>query len=149
MGLAQGFEIYQSSSNKKNRLGKKLIGKVNAATKWIVENPGGKFFLFLHTFEVHHPYTPRPEYLELFDPNYSGDLPDRISVGLLREINKGKRIINDQDRDHIISAYDAEIRSMDEAFGNFVDFLKRCGLYDNTMIIFTSDHGEEFGEHGK
>ena len=46
-------------------------------------------------------------------------------------------------------AYDTEIRSVDAALGGLVADLKAAGLYDRTLLIVTSDHGEEFGEHGK
>jgi len=104
--------------------------------------------LFLHTYEVHHPYTPKEEYLALFDADYSGDLPSSISRELLLEINDNKLAINESDKKHIIDTYDAEIKSMDDSFIVLIDFLKENNLYDNTIIIFTSDHGEEFSEHG-
>ncbi len=80
---------------------------------------------------------------------YDGLLPNQIKAKLLRDINIGKKTITDADRTHIIATYDAEIRSMDAAFGSLIDGLKKRGLYDNTFIIFTSDHGEELGEHGR
>ncbi|HVQ30562.1 MAG TPA: sulfatase-like hydrolase/transferase, partial [Vicinamibacteria bacterium] len=78
-----------------------------------------------------------------------GPLPDRITVDLLRQIDRGTVRVEDRDRQHLIDAYDAEIRSMDRAFGVFVSFLKEKGLYDPALIVVTSDHGEEFGEHGR
>jgi arylsulfatase A-like enzyme len=116
--------------------------------EWLENNWEDKFFLFLHTYETHHPYTPKRKYLKLFESNYNGTLPEHISVELIKQINKGKIKINDEDKKHIINAYDAEIRSMDDSFGVLIDFLKERKLYEKTLIIFTSDHGEEFGEHG-
>ena len=97
---------------------------------------------------THHPYTPEDKYLDIFETEYSGNLPKHISVPLIRDINEGKQEINEADQQHIINTYDAEIRSMDDSFGQLMNYLKKKNLYDNTMIIFTSDHGEEFGEHG-
>jgi arylsulfatase A-like enzyme len=51
--------------------------------------------------------------------------------------------------EHIVNPYDAEIRSMDNALEHLLAFLRENSIYDNTMIVFTSDHGEEFGEHGR
>jgi len=48
----------------------------------------------------------------------------------------------------IEGAYDAEIRSMDRALGKLLSLLEDLGLADSTLVVFTSDHGEEFGEHG-
>ena len=67
---------------------------------------------------------------------------------LEREINRKELQIDDSDLGHIINAYDAEIRSMDFGLGILVEALRQRGIYDDTLIVFTSDHGEEFGEHG-
>jgi arylsulfatase A-like enzyme len=140
-GFDRGFDKHESSKGN-------FMSKVNAAKPWLIKKKGQKFFLFLHTYETHHPYTPRPEYLEMFDKNYKGQLPQDISGEILTDINEGRLKITEADKQHIINAYDAEIYSMDKAFKALVDFLKKNGLYDKTIIIFTSDHGEEFGEHG-
>jgi arylsulfatase A-like enzyme len=148
-GFDQGFDLYSSFPGRIDHLDKVFIGKVEAVMDWIKNNPNEKFFAFLHTFEVHHPYTPEKEYLRMFDSSYSGALGGHISRELLANINEGRLEMSAEDKQHIINAYDGEIFSMDKAFGVLVDFLKKEGLYENTLIIFTSDHGEEFGEHGR
>jgi arylsulfatase A-like enzyme len=127
---------------------------VASACTSIDETAGEPFFLFLHTYEVHHPYTPADEYLSLFkDEAYSGPLPDEIGISEhLRPINsnrpENRMAIGPSDLAHIIATYDAEIRSMDDAFGTLRDCLLDASRYHDTMIILTSDHGEEFDEHG-
>jgi len=74
---------------------------------------------------------------------------DVIYATLIENINHGKIEIDDGDLQHIVNAYDASIRSVDAAFQGLLDFLKEAGFYDNTLIIVTSDHGEEFNERGK
>ncbi len=142
-GLDQGFDFYEQPGAKDFR------DIVRPATAWLDRRPDKPFFLFLHTYETHHPYEPPARFLELFDEGYEGELPDEISVDLLREINREEHVLAEGDLEHIVNAYDAEIRSMDEALGRLVAYLKEQDLYDDTMIVFTSDHGEEFGEHGK
>ena len=144
-GFDQGFDLYHSFPKTSQGT---LKNRANRAMEWIKKNRGEKFFMFLHTYEVHHPYTPKEEYLALFDADYAGALPSSISRDLLLEINDNKRSISESDKNHIISTHDAEIKSVDDSFLVLLDFLKENGLYDNTLIIFTSDHGEEFGEHG-
>lgn len=141
--LDQGFEIYNSD------VVGRFINTVNISQQWLDDNPGEKFFLFMHTYEVHHPYLPKEPFSSMFKNDYSGPLPDHITIELLKDINAGKVTIDEADKAHIISRYDAEIRSMDDAFGKFLAYLKSKGLYDKAIIIVTSDHGEEFGEHGK
>ena len=65
-------------------------------------------FLFLHTYEIHHPYYPDPEILARFDPDYAGTLGDRIPVSLLTAINNGEMTIDAADRRRIEAAYAAE-----------------------------------------
>ena len=104
--------------------------------------------MFLHTYELHHPYTPKPEDLASIGAEYDGSLAKHISVDLLMRINDGDVEIETGDLEHIISTYDAELRSVDTAFGRLIDFLHEEELYDDAIIVFTSDHGEEFGERG-
>lgn len=148
-GFDQGFDLYSSFPSEGEHLDKAFITKVESAIDWIKNNPNEKFFAFLHTYEVHHPYTPKKEYLHLFENSYSGALPEHISKDLLTDINEGRVKMSTEDKQHIINTYNAEIFSMDKAFSVLLDFLKKQSLYDNTLIIFTSDHGEEFNEHGK
>ena len=148
-GLNQGFDIYQSMNPKNKAYDLVFSVIVDKTAEWLDNRHDNQtFFLFLHTYETHHPYTPAKEYLKLFESGYKGNLPDHISVKLIDQINKGEITLNDEDKKHILNAYDAEIRMMDDSFGRLTDLLKKKKLYDNTMIIFTSDHGEEFGEHG-
>ena len=142
-GFDRGFENYVTDRD--NDI---LEAKVDEAIEWLDENGDEKFFMFLHTYEVHDPYQPRPGYLELFESDYAGDIGNDIGVKLLAEINSGRRSIDSADLEHIKNAYDAEIRSMDDAFERLLVYLKERGLYDDTIIVLTSDHGEEFGEHG-
>lgn len=147
-GLDQGFDLYDCETEKIERdyLNFKTI--VDKSINWMEKNQKEKFFMFLHTYETHHPYVPKKQHLELFESNYSGSLPENISIELIEKINRGEIQLTDEDREHIVNSYDAEIVSMDLAFGALLDYLKEKNLYEKTLIIFTSDHGEEFGEHG-
>ncbi len=142
-GLAQGFDHYFKPEDAPY-----FSDTVRHGVRWMEENGDQPFFLFLHNYEVHHPYEPRIEHQELLGIEYDGELSDVIDKELLDEINKGGREIEEEDLAHIVSMYDAEIRSMDQGFEALVAYLRERGIYDNTLIVFTSDHGEEFGEHG-
>ena len=111
---------------------------VDEAIHWIENieiNRRERFFLFLHTYELHHPYTPIPEALEAIGADYDGSLPKDISVDLLRRINDGDVELEASDLEHIISSYDAELRSVDTAFGHFIDFLREEELYDELLRV--------------
>lgn len=107
-GLDQGFEVYEEVNGS-------FADTVARATAWIEGHPENDFFLFLHSYAVHHPYTPSKESLALLEPAYEGPLPDEISVELLKRINAGEVKISDRDLEHIKNTYDAEIRDMDAA----------------------------------
>jgi arylsulfatase A-like enzyme len=142
-GLDRGFEIYGV-----NQGGADFQAAVEAGLEWLARDHRRPSFLFLHTYEVHHPYEPEPELLAIFDDGYDGFLAPHVSKEDLERINRGETAIGRRDLDHIIAAYDAEIRSVDEAFAALVAGLEELGLDDDALIVFTSDHGEELGEHG-
>jgi arylsulfatase A-like enzyme len=148
-GLGRGFNHYRSvlvgpgSSS--------LASQVAHAAAWLRGHRGLPFFLFLHTYQVHHPYTPDARHLAMIEgAPYRGPLPaGETPLAVLDQINLGYLPLGRADLRHIVATYDAQIRAMDDGFGELISFLKEQGLYGQTMIVFTSDHGEEFGEHGR
>lgn len=104
---------------------------LDRGARWLRENHDRRRFLFLHTFEVHTPYAPPPGFQALFlesgwDPKPLRRLPERF-----RPIE-----------------YDREIRYTDAQLERFFGELEAEGLLADTVVILTSDHGEEFLEHG-
>ena len=63
-------------------------------------------------------------------------------------MNEGKRKMNEAEREYLLSQYDGEIAYLDSQIGVFLRELSELGVYDNSLIILTSDHGESFYEHG-
>jgi arylsulfatase A-like enzyme len=153
LGMANGFELYSSIRPPGFRGPEYHFADVVAeATGWLAghDAAAAPLFVFLHSYEVHHPYTPAARFREMMEPTpYQGPLPAaETDMKTLLAIRAGSLRIGPRDLQHIVATYDGEIRSMDEAFGRLVDFLKRTGRYDPALIVFTSDHGEEFNEHG-
>jgi arylsulfatase A-like enzyme len=142
-GLDQGFDDYVQPETQT------FAETVEHSLEWLAAAGGEPFFMFLHSYEPHHPYDPEPEDLAVFEQDYAGELPDEIGVELLRSINQGDVEIDEADLAHIVATYDAEILSVDRGFARLAEGLKALDLYDDTLIVFTSDHGEEFGEHGR
>jgi arylsulfatase A-like enzyme len=102
------------------------------------------FFLFLHYFDVHYDYDPPELYWRRFDPDYHGDFTGRDFI-------HNRRIHADMDaRDlhHLVARYDGEILFTDEHVGRVINALDHNGLGRNTVVVVTSDHGDEFFEHG-
>jgi arylsulfatase A-like enzyme len=142
-GIAQGFDIYKTE-----RKGDVFSRTVERALPSLARHGDGRLFLFLHTYEVHGPYTPSRACLRKLGPAPESDLPRRLNNELRERINRGEVSIEPEDVRAVVHAYDAEIRSMDEGFGKLIRILKGVGIYDRSLIVFTSDHGEEFREHG-
>lgn len=110
---------------------------------------GERFFLFLHTYSIHDPYTPPERYRRLFWP---GEPPPGVfdSIGQnLRAANCGEIPVTPEIVAYFASQYDGSIRYVDDVLARFWGRLEELGLADVTTLILTSDHGEAFYEHGK
>jgi arylsulfatase A-like enzyme len=114
------------------------------AIDFISEHREQPFFLFLHYFDVHYDYIPPEDYWRRFDPDYRGSL---AADAYMR--NAAIRAdMETRDLEHVIALYDGEILFTDERVGHVIEALDRNGLADETLVVVTSDHGQEFFEHG-
>ena len=103
------------------------------------------FFLYAHATDPHIPYTPSEPFRSRFAPEVDP------KIGLLhnvRAVIQGEIPPTEAMRRDLIDLYDAEIAFNDHHFGRLIDRLKELGLYDTSLIILVSDHGEEFLDHG-
>jgi arylsulfatase A-like enzyme len=101
---------------------------------------GRPFFAFLNLFDAHTPYLPPSPY----DTAFGGKSSRGNAMHLER---KDWEWTPDQVRAEQ-NAYDGAIAYMDEVIGNLLEDLERRGQLSNTLVVITSDHGEEFMEHG-
>jgi arylsulfatase A-like enzyme len=147
MGLGQGFASYQAMWEKA-RPGA-FAAKVGRALAVLAEPDPRPLFLFLHTYEVHFPYRPERKILEQLDPGYTGPLGDHIEIATLQRINEGELAIDERDARRILACYDGELASVDTAFGRLARAVAERDGQRPTVLLLTSDHGEEFGEHGR
>lgn len=126
--------------------------------EWILERCAKRkdrpFFLAVGFFRPHTPYVAPKKYFEMYPldemPVVQGvkedqqDIPPAGLASYKREQDK----LTDDLRRQAVQAYYASISFMDAQVGRVVDALDRLGLADNTVIVFTSDHGYHMGEHG-
>ncbi len=108
-----------------------------------------RFFVFLHTYSVHDPYRPPPEWVARFwpGPPPPGALaPDGPEFG---RRNREKLPTSSAELDYLRALYDASIAYVDSELERLWGELERSGLADQLTLVITSDHGEEFGEHGR
>ena len=118
----------------------------NYASQWIKANQDKPFFLFLHTFQIHGPYdTPPPWNKKFLHENAKWT---RIALRKYLESWEKEPNFTPEEIQNIIDLYDAEIFYTDATLiKNLIETLKSTGIFDQTMLIVTSDHGEEFYEH--
>lgn len=154
IGFGDGFDVYDNEDQVWEN-----------ALNWLDNNYESKFFLFLHTFKVHSPYLPPPPYNTMFSTNYDGKIIDSEKALLAyfrnnykdgeefpgshhlfwEQVNKS----DPRDVEQVIALYDGVIRFMnDRLVGRLLNKLRKYNLVENTLLLFTSDHGEEFLQHG-
>jgi arylsulfatase A-like enzyme len=135
-GFAQGFERYDAGIPKKGATirrshweGHPVAGgfdrraprTVRLARQWLEQRSGERpFFLFVHLFDPHFPYSAPPPF--------------------------GRRFVRGARSS--LEAYDGEVAYADHSLGRLLDALDELGLADSTLVVFTADHGEGLGQHG-
>lgn len=143
-GLARGFEHFEYVQELIRRA--KPSGVENRALGWIAKQAHEPFFLFVHYYDVHSDYVSEPQYERQFVRT-----EERVANGetmQLMRFREGKVKLSEHDAEHLRDLYDAGIRQLDEGLDRLVEALRSRGLLDTTLIVITSDHGEEFLEHG-
>jgi arylsulfatase A-like enzyme len=139
---------------------------VPPAVDWITEHHERKMFLLVQGYDTHCPFTPKPPYDKMFAPGYTGTLdfsscfwtfdrtepifvdgqrrwPVKIS-GKQRET-----LMTDRDVEHMLALYDGEIAQADSYLAALFKALDAPALAARTIVIFMSEHGDLFGEHGR
>ena len=123
----------------------------NKAMEWLDDRRGDRrddrpFFLYLHATDPHAPYWPPANWRERFAADVDPALGEHERVAEL-EWNPAARMPGVAD--DLRALYDAEVAFLDHRFGRLTSYLRDAGLYDDMVIVVISDHGEEFGEHGR
>ena len=142
-GFQQGFELYDVDRQRAPMMTGKLLG-------WIDEvGRDAPFFAFVNLMDAHRPYNtlPLPEGapagLPAPSPEPPGALLDRLVEAVLgHDEPPDPQLVAD-----VVGQYDHALAWLDRAVGQVCDGLRSRGLYDDTLLIVTSDHGEYFGEH--
>jgi arylsulfatase A-like enzyme len=136
----QGFHYYREMVLEK---GEVVTSSFNAWTKKHRKKP---FFAYLHYMDTHVPYNAPQEFSQIFglkdDTLFTPGDFKTMDVRLLGEMGLSK-----DDKQSLVNLYDAAIKYFDSSFARIVDNLRKLGILNKTIIILTSDHGEEFWEH--
>lgn len=163
--LHQGFEVLHEVGSVKVQPVSKTSGPyVDRLLGWLEGHRETPFFVLLHLFDPHYPYRPQPPYDTLWNhPDDAEEQPRRlaqvrghITDPLMRAINMptdGEVRAAGLEPDEFMRPwrgwYDASLRALDDNLGRLVAGLEKLGLSQDVVIAFTSDHGEEFFDHGR
>ena len=148
-GFDQGWDHYTNYI----REGKSTEAKdvFEEAGNWIEEHRSARFFAYIQTIDPHVPYDPPGQFVKMYDPGeYEGQVRPRMTGDLLE---KAKRrppevVFDAKDKRRLLALHDGEITQHDRHFGTFLERLAALGLAEDTLVVVTSDHGEEFDDHG-
>ena len=141
-GFRRGFDHFKQMEESTSRPGTHVPvwRAVDETLEWLQRiGPEDSFFVFLHVTDPHAPYAP-PEHLR---QQFATEAP--LGPGIL---DNNEPAGDGHTTQSLEDLYDAEIAFVDEHFGRMLDQLDRRGFLDDTLVVFVSDHGEEFMDHG-
>jgi arylsulfatase A-like enzyme len=122
---------------------------INASNATDANNPNNgdsRFFLWVHFFDPHYPWTPPSPWDQLYDTGYTGRYDG--SMGFIYEMREGVFAPDARDVQYLRALYGSEVSFADHYIGQVLGYLAREGLLDNTIVVLTADHGEALGERG-
>jgi arylsulfatase A-like enzyme len=137
-GLDEGFDHLDFQQDRK------AVDVADRAIELLDRLGDRPFFVFLHLYDPHWHYDPPEAQRKLFEKPYAGKL-----TGLWQDFKDRTRAnTSPADLEHLLALYDGEIRYADDQVGRILDHIKARRLDRGTLVVITSDHGEEFLEHG-
>ncbi len=144
-GIGQGFRTFDAP-----RLGERAALAVSRlASTWLESMAGSdrKFFLWVHYFDPHLPYSPPMQFRRLLS-NYEGRFEEGLTIHDMRILNAGRiPSPSPSERSQIDMLYDSEVSHVDFEIGRLLGTLRDTGLARRTIVFLLADHGESHGEH--
>lgn len=122
------------------------------AGDWIEQHRSERFFVYIQTIDPHVPYDPPAEFLQMYDArtDYAGQVRPRSTGDQLEAAKRNPPgiVFDESDITRLTALHDGEISYHDRELGRFMERLAALGVADDTLLVITSDHGEEFRDHG-
>ncbi|MBN1809710.1 MAG: sulfatase [Planctomycetes bacterium] len=113
---------------------------MSEACRWLEDNYRENFFLYVDTFDPHEPWDAPQYFIDMYDPGYEGEVVDYPQYSYTD-------FLAAEELKHCRALYAAEVTLVDRWVGRLFQKVEDLGLLDNTMIVFTADHGFLLGEH--
>lgn len=147
-GFGRGFERYAVNEGRKKGLKSCALDKAIASAERRIKRfrPEEPYFIFVHGYDVHAPYEPWEPWASRFQSPDAEPFDDYLLDDY--DVKKRGRRLSPGNIKFLSDLYDAGVARADQLVGGFFEFLQRRGDLERTIVVFLSDHGEEFGEHG-
>jgi arylsulfatase A-like enzyme len=151
-GLDRGFEHFEETEGPVRLVlpgGSEPVGAGSGgiehtfarAEAWLRKRPPGRFFLLVHTYEVHAPY--RRTTFAAGHPR--GALGETFELADVQRVRQGELTLGPTELAYLDQLYDGGVRSADDQVGQLLGVLGALGLTDRTLVVLTADHGEDLG----
>jgi arylsulfatase A-like enzyme len=167
-GFARGFDAFESLVFEVERPGGEMLlampgedgeldylraptgSEVNRRVLDLLPDPdSAPVFVYVHYMEPHPGYSPSEPQRSAFVTDSAAHARGApATAGYLSDLAASAADLEPAERQRLVDLYDAEIAAVDEAVGELLRELEDGGYMENTVVAVTSDHGEEFGEHG-
>jgi len=152
-GMDRGFdhfdeEFTSSTMLRDNKLVRSAWSVTRSFSEWVNRRQKNKpFFVMLHYFDPHWPYDPPLETMKLFGAREQPGNPETPDFPIAQKNLAASGGLPGSFEKNLHNLYCAEIRYVDQQFGKVIELINDSGLSDDTVVVFTSDHGETFWEH--
>jgi len=139
--MDQGFDGYSYTLYTNKQYWKTAPEITDEALAWLEKNSDAPFFLWVHYFEPHQPYAIVPAE---WQDRYLDEPSKHPLLDGVKEESKQYGHLRTK-----IDAYDGALAYVDSQFGRLAAEIEKLGLFENSMVIVSADHGETLGEHGQ
>jgi arylsulfatase A-like enzyme len=150
-GFDRGFDHFAVTTAAEGAYRNGFRKGIARLVDWLEAQPddGRPFFVFLHTYDVHEPYSPPPPFERSFsDLSYREFTEARGFPARPAELSKRRGELGEADVRRARGFYDNGVLATDRALGRLFAILRKRGIYDQSLVVVLSDHGEEFLDHG-
>lgn len=143
-GFGQAWDAY--SNHIAEELGLKAQDILDKGWKFVGDRKE-PWFLYLGTVDTHVSWRAKEPWLSKYDPGYSGRFDDVFSGA--DAAGSAKLKMTQREMTHVRALYDSNVSYQDDVLGKLIEKLKTAGVWDQTMLIITADHGDEQWEDGR
>lgn len=155
-GVSQGFDHYDDEmtvrEGNRDAFERHADATTNAAIDWLDSSDArdGRFFLWVHYQDPHGPYTPPREFEQRMarEDTLRVELPAGKTQSGKGQIPAYQVVDGDRNLERYRARYDGEIAWFDHELKRLLEFLRARNWWEDTLLIFTADHGESLGENG-